>query len=227
MDEQTVVIIDLDKTALGARGRNDHIIDQVRVEAVHLTVRDLLRDSFDPDEFQSAYTQINQPEFHEFTGDNQDYLAYICLILGVGLFELKPFIADIRAGRLKSFEDFITSVNRQGNMLPADLQVIHDEIYRLVQRGDPTPFKDFRYKEYEVTTHKMGCLNDDVPTDELLAGEIVITQEVREFALRWQAHGALIFGLSDKPDEASIPNDNQWAQGNRAIHQVETHAVGG
>ncbi|MGD2165008.1 MAG: hypothetical protein PVH50_05710, partial [Anaerolineae bacterium] len=46
-DEQTAVIIDLDKTALGARGRNDHVINQVRVEAVRRTVGQLLRDDFD------------------------------------------------------------------------------------------------------------------------------------------------------------------------------------
>ena len=33
VDEHTVVLLDIDKTTLGARGRNDHVIDQVRVEA--------------------------------------------------------------------------------------------------------------------------------------------------------------------------------------------------
>ena len=62
---------------------------------------------------------------------------------------------------------------------------------------------------------------------ELLANEIVITQEVREVALAWRERGALLFGLSDKPDEASIPQPAQAAQGRQAIHRVETHAVGG
>lgn len=41
-----------------------------------------------------------------------------------------------------------------------------------------------------------------------------------------RARGVLLFGLSDKPDEASIPSDDLAAQGSLAVHQVETHAVG-
>jgi hypothetical protein len=73
----------------------------------------------------------------------------------------------------------------------------------------------------------MGWLDDSAPVSEMLQKEIVITQEVREMALAWREQGVLLFGLSDKPDEASIPRDILAAQGYRAIHQVETHAVGG
>jgi hypothetical protein len=60
----------------------------------------------------------------------------------------------------------------------------------------------------------------------LLAHEILITQEVREMALMWQAAGALIFGMSDKPEEASIPTESLASQGYLPIHQTVTHAVG-
>ncbi|MCK4316841.1 MAG: hypothetical protein KAX24_13820, partial [Anaerolineae bacterium] len=82
------------------------------------------------------------------------------------------------------------------------------------------------YNEYQATVERMGQLDDDAPVAELLEQEIVITQEVREVALAWREQGALLFGLSDKPDEASIPTDDLAAQGYRAIHRVETHAVG-
>ena len=72
----------------------------------------------------------------------------------------------------------------------------------------------------------MGTLDDGAPVSDLLAGEIVITQEVSEVALAWRRRGALLFGLSDKPDEASIPQPSQAAQGKQSIHRVETHAVG-
>ncbi len=72
----------------------------------------------------------------------------------------------------------------------------------------------------------MGWLDDGVPVAELLEQEIVITQEVREMALAWRERGVLLFGLSDKPDEASVPMDDLAAQGYRPIHRVETHAVG-
>ncbi|MEE8391924.1 MAG: hypothetical protein V3S14_14160, partial [Anaerolineae bacterium] len=226
VDERTAVVVDLDKTALGARGRNDRVIDRARVEAVRQTVGDLLGDSFDPQGFQTAYDCLNQPEFHPFTADNQDYLAYVCLILGSGLYALEPLVDEVRVGRLKTFEQFITRVDSRAAELSADLRHIHSSVYALVQQGDPTPFKAFRYNEYHATVERMGWLDDGAPVAELLEKEIVVTQEVRDVALAWREQGALLFGLSDKPDEASIPSDDLAAQGYRPIHRVETHVVG-
>ncbi len=226
VDERTAIIVDLDKTALGARGRNDHVIDRARIEAVRRTVAGLLGDNFDQENFQTAYKQLNQPEFHLFTTDNQDYLAYVCLILGSGLYGLEPLMAEVRDGRLATFEQFITQVDGRAADLSADLRRIHDSVHTLVQQGDPTPFKAFRYNEFRATVERMGWLDDDVPVAELLEQEIVVTQEVREAALAWREQGALLFGLSDKPDEASIPTDDLAVQGYRPIHQVETHIVG-
>ncbi|MCP4540051.1 MAG: hypothetical protein GY832_23180 [Chloroflexi bacterium] len=226
VDERTAVIVDLDKTALGARGRNDHVIDGARVEAVRRTVGDLLGDSFDPQGFQTAYDCLNQPEFHPFTSDNQDYLAYVCLILGSGLYTLEPLVDEVRAGQLATFEQFITGMDERATELAADLRGIHSSVYALVQQGDPTPFKAFRYNEFRATIERMGWLDDDAPVAELLAKEIVITQEVRKVALAWREQGALLFGLSDKPDEASIPSDDLAAQGYQPIHRMETHVVG-
>lgn len=226
IDERTVVVVDLDKTAVGARGRNDHVINRARVDAVRRTVGDLLGDAYDEDAFKTAYDALNQSEFHGFTADNQDYLAYICLILGAELYELKPLMERVRAGRLDSFGAFIDEVNARNAELPPSLRDIHRRIYRRVQAGDPTPFKAFRYNEFHATVERMGCLSDQAPVEELLGAEIVVTQEVREAALRWRASGALLFGLSDKPDEASIPTEPLVEEGFLPIHRVETHAVG-
>jgi hypothetical protein len=226
VDERTAVVVDLDKTALGARGRNDHIIDQARVEAVHRTVGDLLGDDLDPAGFQRAYDLLNQAEFHPFTADNQDYLAYICLILGSGLYALESLLAEVRAGQMATFSQFIAHVDDRAGDLPANLRCIHDSIYACVQQGDPTPFKTFRYHEYQITVEQMGCMGEDTPAAELLAHELVITQEVREAALRWRAQGATLLGLSDKPDEASVPGEELMAKGYRPIHRTKTHALG-
>ena len=227
LDASTAVIVDLDKTALGARGRNDHVIDRARVEAVRRTVGDLLGEGFDSERFQKGYDLLNQTEFHPFTTDNQDYLAYICLILGSGLFQLDLLLADIRTGRMATFEQFIARVDRRAAELPPSLQGIHRSVYASVQEGDPTPFKPFRYNEYRTTVECMGCLDDGVPARDMLMDELVITQEVREVALAWKARGALLFGLSDKPDEASIPAEGLKAAGFESIHRVMTHSVGG
>jgi hypothetical protein len=226
IDEHTAIVIDLDKTALGARGRNDHVINQARVEAVRRTVGDVLGDAFDAGAFQAAYDRLNQTEFHPFTTDNQDYLAYVCLILGSGLYRLDPLVKQVRAGDLASFEQFIGQVEERADELSPSLHKIHERVYDRVQAGDPTPFKAFRYSEYRATVERMGCLDDDAEVDDLVGHEIVITQEVREAALRWQSLGALLFGLSDKPDEASIPTPELANEGFESIHRVETHAVG-
>ena len=228
VDECTAVITDLDKTVVGARGRNADQIDQARVTAVYATVADLLGESFNQANFQTAYNQLNQVEFHPFTTDNQDYLAYICLMLGSGLYHLPSVVSRVRSGELTSFEQFIQQVNEHTGELPSGLRSVHDEIYAYVQAGDPTPFKPFRRREFLETISRMGCVADaDLPSaDMLLQKEIVITQEVRSQIKAWQAQGALVFGLSDKPDEASLPTPELTVQGYRPIHHTETHAVG-
>jgi hypothetical protein len=224
--QSTAVIIDLDKTALGARGRNDHVINQARVEAVRLTVGNLLGEAFDLVHFQEAYDLLNQPAFHFFTTDNQDYLAYICLILGSDLYELDFLVERIGRKEIETFEQFIIEVNDQVEKLSPALRDVHNSVYDLVQAGDPTPFKDFRYHEYQTTISRMECEEDGKTVSELLSSKIVITQEVREAALRWKGRGALLFGLSDKPDEASIPREKFVAQEYQPIHRVKAYAVG-
>ena len=226
LDEATAVIIDLDKTALGARGRNAHTIDRARVQAVRDTVASLLGDDFDSHVFQGAYDSLNQVEYHAFTSDNQDYLAYICLVLGTGLYDLETVLAQVRSGSLTSFRQFIDQVDLNASRLPTGLAELHAEIYANVCSGDPTPFKSFRRNEYVATIAKMGHLPDTASIETLLADEILITQEVRAIALNWQSRGVLLFGLSDKPDEASVPSRELAAQGFLPIHQMETHAVG-
>jgi len=225
-DESTILILDIDKTALGGRGRNGHVIDRARVQAVQDTVAGLLGAAFDLNAFHTAYDLLNQPEFHPFTADNQDYLAYICLILGSGLYRLEAVVADIREKHLVSFEGFLARVEARVRELPPRLADLHADIYANVQKGDPTPFKSFRRNEYLTTIRCFGQLEDSTPVETLLAQEILVTQEVREIALNWQKQGVLILGLSDKPDEAATPTVELARQGYLPIHQAITHAVG-
>jgi hypothetical protein len=226
VDEATAVVVDIDKTALGARGRNGYVIDQARVQAVQDTVAALLGPGFDPEAFRAAYELLNQPEFHSFTTDNQDYVAYLCLMLGAGLYALEAVVAGIRARSFASFEQFMAEVEARERELPAALAAIHGEIYARVHAGDPTPFKSFRRSEYLTTIRRFGQLADSAPVEDLLAQEILVTQELRAAALAWQSQGALLFGLSDKPDEAATPTPELAAQGYQPIHRAVTHAVG-
>ena len=68
--------------------------------------------------------------------------------------------------------------------------------------------------------------DDGVDTALLLRDRIVITHEVRQVAELWQGRGALLFGLSDKPDEAALPTPDLAARGYQPLHHVEAHMVG-
>jgi len=189
-------------------------------------VGEMLGERFDAAAFQYAYDTLNQGAYHGLTADNQDYLAYICLMLGSGLYDLDSLVDDVQSGELDSFRTFIDDVEVRSQELPADLCPIHESIYAYVIQGDPTPFKAFRTNEFRTTVARMGNLPDEAPVEALLQDEIVLTQELREIAIKWKAQGALLFGLSDKPDEASLPTPEGKAEGLVAIHRAATHAVG-
>ena len=226
LDAATAVVIDVDKTAIGARGRNDRVINAARVEGVKRTVADLLGPDFDAEAFQAAYDALNRSTYHPFTADNQDYVAYICLMLGTGLFDLGTLKSQVKAGSMHHFTDLISEVqSRRSELAGTGLESIHDDVWQRVQAGDPTPFKAFRYNEYLTTIARFGDL-PGATVDELLAQRIVITQEVKEIAAALRDRGALIFGVSDKPDEASLPNETQAQAGMKQLHYLETVAVG-
>ncbi len=226
IEDGTAVVMDMDKTMVGARGRNGHVIDLARMEAVQETVSSILGNSFDPAEFQKVYQPLNKPEFHPFTGDNQDYVAYICLILVSGMYRFSTFMDDVRSGGMSSFLQLIHEMDSRSADMPKGLIHIHQEIFANVMAGDPTPFKPFRRNEYRLTLDRFGRLEDSVPVEQMLEEEIVITEELRQNAQIWRERGALLFGLSDKPDEASIPSVELEQVGCKPLHRAVTHSVG-
>ncbi len=221
----TAVVLDLDKTAFGARGRNDGAVDRARVDGVRETVAALLGPGFDEEAFGRAYGELNQPAYHAFTADNQDYLAYICLAVGAGMIEFPGLLRAVQVGELRDFPGFLARVERQAVQAEPRLAALHRDIAGRVAAGDPTPFKEFRRREYLATVARFGQ-PEEAPEEVRLREEIVITQEVREAALVAGGRGALVFGLSDKPDEAATPTEEQRAQGYLPLHRVATHAFG-
>ncbi len=222
----TAVVIDLDKTAFGARGRNDGAVDRARVDGVRETVASLLGTGFDQARFDEAYGELNQPAYHAFTADNQDYLAYICLAIGAGMIEFGDLMRSVRSGELHDFAGFLEAVAPAAARAEPRLEALHRDIAARVASGDPTPFKDFRRREYVTTSARLGQLGDDAPEGTRLREEILITQEVREAALAARQRGAIVFGLSDKPDEASTPTPEGARRGLVPLHRITTHAFG-
>jgi hypothetical protein len=226
VDAATAVVLDLDKTLIGARGRNDHLIDEARLRALRASVEELLGDAFDQRTFEQIYPMLNQPRFLPLTGDNQDYVAYICLMVLGGAIGQDALIRLFDGGELPDFNELLGRVGARVGQAAPRLVPFHREIARLVASGDPTPFKVFRRREYRETAARMGCAPGDMPAQDLLREELVLTDEVWQVAQSWRARGALLFGLSDKPDEAALPTAELAGGGALPLHRIRTHIVG-
>ncbi len=227
LDAGTAVILDIDKTALGARGRNDTAIDRARIAAIEATAAEALGAAFDPEGFRCAYAAINVPKYHPFTADNQDYVAYICLIVSAGYIAMQELLAQVDTGAPATFNEFLAQVDAHRASLPgASLRAIHDEICERVRAGDATPFKAFRRREFVETVGRMGCLPDDAPLGQRLLDEICLTREVVDFAAWLHSRGCLLMAVSDKPDEASLPTPELVARGYLPLHRTPTHVIG-
>jgi hypothetical protein len=229
LDTQTVAVIDLDKTALGARGRNHRAVDSARVEGVRRTVQEALGSGFDAVAFRGVYDELNQPRYHHFTADNQDILAYVCLMVVSGVYDYDRLLEETSDAGGLSFEGFLESCHEtlsQGEGSSAALHSVHDEVRTNRKRGDPTPFKSFRRREYLTTIARMDSLPDDTPRERLLSEEITLTREVAEAAHWLSERGVLCFGISDKPDEASLPTPAQAEAGCLALHRTQMKVTG-
>ncbi|MGY4707647.1 hypothetical protein ACVNPS_07885 [Candidatus Bipolaricaulota sp. J31] len=201
LDGGTAVVVDLDKTAFGARGRNSGPVDTARMAAAERIADSVLGGGFDREGFRRAYHELNDPRYHPFTGDNQDLVVFAALVVASGVYPLDRLRKEVSAGRIRSFPEFLAACVG----LPPGLAGLRGEVAEALARGDPTPFKAFRRLEYEETLARMDVHPDGIPPERVLAEEIVITPEVWEFAEEARAAGALLFGLTDKPDEASLP----------------------
>jgi hypothetical protein len=228
VDSRTVVIVDIDKTALGAKGRNDQVINEARLEGIYRTMTAVLGDNFDQATFENHYHELNRSRYHFLTEDNQDYLAYICMALNAGLFDYNEILREVQNGSVENFEQFIRMVHARlmfGGVGGENLRQSHEAVSASVQNGDPTPFKRFRRQEFITTVEHMGNMPDNAPMAELLAQEITLTNEICELTEWLNARGCLLLCMSDKPDEASRP-DPHTSPDLPPVHQAETHRVG-
>lgn len=228
LDERTGVIIDIDKTALGAKGRNDKVIDRARLAGIFRTMDAVLGADFKQAAFESQYAELNRSKYHQLTADNQDYLAYICLVLNTDLISIDEVIRECETNSLDNFEQFIRWVDSRMMINPAAgevLREVHEAVNASVRNGDPTPFKRFRRQEFISTVEAMGSMPDNASSTELLAEEITLTEEVFQLAEWLKARGCLILCLSDKPDEASMPHP-RVSPDLPPLHRAQTHRVG-
>ncbi|MFN8490728.1 MAG: hypothetical protein U0350_24265 [Caldilineaceae bacterium] len=227
LNARTLVIVDIDKTALGAKGRNDQVIDKARLDGIYRTMNSVLGEDFDQRAFEQAYSELNRAPYHFLTEDNQDYLAYICLVLNTGLIQFDEVLQEVKKKSLDNFEQFLRWVDSR-MMQPSigeAFRQVHEAVTASVRIGDPTPFKRFRREEFISTVAHMGNLADNTSVTDLLKNEITLTEEVCELSEWLRERKCLQLCLSDKPDEASRPNPRS-SDNLLPLHKTETHRVG-
>lgn len=228
LDQRTLLIVDIDKTILGAKGRNDSVIDKARLEGIFRTMDAVLGEDFDHKAFEKHYSALNRARYHPLTADNQDYLAYICLVLNTGLIGFEELLAEIESDSLNNFEQFIRWVesrlmSRTG--VTEAFRQVHEAVGASLRVGDPTPFKQFRREEFMSTVSHMGNAADDASVDTMLAQEIALTEEVCQVSEWLKERGCLLLCFSDKPMEASCPTKQQAADF-LPVHRMATHRIG-
>lgn len=225
IDERTAVIIDIDKTAIGARGRNDGAIDRARIDAVQRTLDQLLGEAPDREACRRLYDRLNRPELHALTRDNQDVVAFLCLAIEGGLI---PQNLSTAAGarRFKDLAELLDEADGRAARLPPKALGEYRPFRAGLRSGASPEFTLFRENEYAATIRRMSLLPKSASRKQRMEEEILITAEVRTAALRWRERGALLIGLSDKPDAASLPTATMAAVGYRPLHRTEARVVG-
>jgi hypothetical protein len=201
----TVVLIDIDKTLLGPRGRNDGPVDESRADGAVHVARELLGATLDEAAFRQTYAELCRKAYHPMTLDNQDLTVYSSLLLAGGALSLAELRAGIESGELA---DFLQVLAVTCAKVPAALADLHTTIGRAYAAGDPTPFKQFRRAEYAAAIARMRD------------GRLALCREVVDIARKLLSRGALCVAASDKPSEASLPDAAQAAAGMLPLHRM-------
>ncbi len=200
IDEETVLVIDIDKTAIGVRGRNDSAIDKARLDAIKELASEIFG-NIDEEKFSAAYECANRKEFFYITEDNQDIVSLLSFFIYDGVVSE----TDLKSGKFKNALHLIETVS-PGNTL---LKGISLKVLENIKNGNPTAFPEFRRKEFLKTIARTDFLPDETPLSDLLLEEILITGEVYDAALYAKKRGALVFGVSDKPALSTMPQKGE------------------
>ncbi|MCG8346224.1 MAG: hypothetical protein MI924_00405 [Chloroflexales bacterium] len=203
VNEQTVVLLDIDKTLLGPRGRCDVAIDDARAEGAWRIASVTLGDAIEQRAFHSFYATLCRKEYHGLTLDNQDYVVYIAMLLVSDTLSFDQLRQGMVDGSFHTFTTLLGAVEPRLHPALANLQA---EIRAADAAGDPTPFKAFRHAEFVATVARM--------TD----GRLTLCREVVELAQHLAAQGLCCVAVSDKPAEASLPTPEQTLAGLQPLH---------
>ena len=199
ISEDTVFIIDIDKTAIGARGRNDKAIDRARMDAIKALAGEIFGE-VNKEEFSMIYDVVNKKDFFYITEDNQDIVSIVSFLVYDGALSLE----QLGSGEFENTISLLSSVKPDNTKLEKYVQTVLVN----VEKGNPTAFPEFRKKEFEKTILRTDFLADETLPSKLLSEEILITGEVYDLALIAKEKGAFVFGVSDKPALSTMPQNS-------------------
>ena len=231
LDARTAVIVDIDKTALGARGRNDSSIDRARVAAIEATLAEALGAGFDRERVPRRPTpRSTRPSTTPSPRTTRTNVAYICLMIERRAYRdsTSCWPRSTPAG-WRAFRDFIAQVDAQRDRLPSDAsQALHDDIYRRALARRPDAVQGVPPPRVPRDGRPHGA-----PARRRAAGPAAGGRDLhdaRGAGVRPRgcaAAAACCWPLSDKPDEATMPIPGAGRR--RAtcpLHRTPTHIVG-
>ncbi|MDI6861367.1 MAG: hypothetical protein QMD25_05075 [Caldisericia bacterium] len=203
VDKYTIFIVDIDKTIIGAKGRNDLSITKARFDAIKEIANEIIG-NYDEKKFFEIYQKLNEKKYHSFTEDNQDIVTLLTILFYLDLYPFSKFLDEFEKGIHIDKLTFLKTILKKTRKSSKFIELLKNCILR-IENYDQTPFIEFRYKEFEKTIKRMDFLNDETPQDILLEEEIMITREVYEIICKAKDRDAKVLGLSDKPEASSFP----------------------
>ncbi len=197
-----VGLFDLDKTVLGAKGRNSHIIDMARIDAVIERVLEIDPD-IHKDFIKEIYDVINQ-SFKRITEDNQDITAFLTILVCFGVID-----TDYLQNMLNPDIDFDYIIkDLSGGDYGKGLNDVFEEVKTLYNKGESTMFKTFRYNELKTTLAKINSKSKGTDIRKVLETEITMTKEICDLMDFLKEYDINLFCVSDKPDETVFPPED-------------------
>ncbi len=207
---RTALLIDIDKTLLGPRGRGDGAIDDARAEGALAVAEEFLGTDMNVPLFRRAYADLCHQEWHYFTLDNQDYVTSTALLIASGVVEYDQLDTDVADGKIMSYAHLLDLVTPR---VPASLAALYTELRSRVAAGDPTPFKQFRRAEFVATINRMAD------------GRLCLCRDLFNLAEQLRLKGALCLATSDKPSESALPTPEQVAAGILPLHRTPAQMI--
>ncbi|MFC1556315.1 hypothetical protein ACFL67_04445 [candidate division KSB1 bacterium] len=219
--QNTIAVFDLDKTIIGAKGRNESVINDVRFDAVYEQLKNL-ENSISRDSAKRIY-DILQLNHADYTQDNQDTTALLTILIAHRIIDFDK-LDEFKKGNVKLTD--LTSLA----MLDCDndlLKKLTAEIQKKLSKRSPTFFIPFRESEFKATIARFNRYPKEKGVEFIVNNEITITKEICDAVHFLNNNSVTCVCLSDKPDEAVFPASSaNGKKQEKPLHLKQAKIVG-